>query len=232
MIIRWSQKYFTFRYLPMERKKAVSLFFQGGNVGYRRDTFSAAGEFDPAMRACEDVDIGIRFSEHGKLFSQPCARVVHTSNFTFSKIMRQWWLTAIYQVKLMRKFTTGGIEVFSNTGATDVEATDHQCWVLRPGAITVIVFLSSFLILNLSLAILLVALASGAASLAIGMGVIAASSAAKYFIPDFRRKDLPLGRRLRFCFIRLLVNEMLLLVSFVQGLRERMIYISHVYPAV
>ena len=27
MIIRWSQKYFTFRYLPMERKRAVSLFF-------------------------------------------------------------------------------------------------------------------------------------------------------------------------------------------------------------
>ena len=232
MIIRWSQKYFTFRYLPMERKKAVSLFFQGGNVGYRRETFSVAGDFDPMMRACEDVDIGIRFSEHGKLFSQPSARVVHTSNFTFSKIMRQWWLTAIYQVKLMRKFTTGGIEVFSNTNATDVEATDHQCWILRPGSITVIVFLSSFLILNLSLAILLVALAFGAVPLAIGMGVIAASSAAKYFIPDFRRRDLPQGRRLRFCFIRLLVNEMLLLVSFVQGLRERMIYISHVYPAV
>ena len=125
MIIRWSQKYFTFRYLPMERKKAVSLFFQGGNVGYRRETFAVAGDFDPMMRACEDVDIGIRFSEHGKLFSQPSARVVHTSNFTFSKIMRQWWLTAIFQVKLMRKFTTGGIEVFSNTNATDVEATDQ-----------------------------------------------------------------------------------------------------------
>lgn len=232
MIIRWSQKYFTFRYLPMERKKAVSLFFQGGNVGYRRETFSAAGEFDPMMRACEDVDIGIRFSEQGKLFSQPSARVVHTSNFTFSKIMRQWWLTAIHQVKLMRKFTTGGIEVFSNTGATDVEATDHQCWILKPASVTVIVFLSSFLLLNLSLAILLVAVVFGSTSLAIVSGVIAAISSVKYFIADFRRRDLSMGRRLRFCFIRLLVNEMLLVVSFVQGLRDRMIYISHVYPAV
>ena len=94
MIIRWSQKYFTFRYLPMEQRKAVSLFFQGGNVGFRRKTFDVVGHYDPVMNACEDVDIGIRFSEHGKLFSQPSAQVTHTSNFTFKKIIHQWWLTA------------------------------------------------------------------------------------------------------------------------------------------
>ena len=79
---------------------------------------------------------------------------------------------------------------------------------------------------------LLPVLAFGSTSLVVVSGAIAAISAVKYFIAEFRRRDLSVRRRLRFRFIRLLVNEMLLVVSFVQGLRERMIQISHVYPAV
>lgn len=79
---------------------------------------------------------------------------------------------------------------------------------------------------------LLPALAFGSASLVVVSGAIAAISAVKYFIADFRRRDLSVRRRLRFRFIRLLVNEMLLVVSFFRGLRERMSHISHVYQAV
>ena len=231
MIIRWSQKYFTFRYLPMEQRKAVSLFFQGGNVGFRRKTFDVVGNYDPVMNACEDVDIGIRFSEHGKLFSQPSAQVTHTSNFTFRKIIHQWWLTARYQVKIMRKISGGGIEIFSNTGAKDPEATDHQCWMARPLPFTVIIFVSSFLFMNLSLAALVPALIFGCWPVAIPALVVLAITAFRYFRTDFVRTDLPLGRKLRFCFIRLVINEMLLWVSFLQGLKERMLYISHEYTS-
>ena len=232
MIIRWSQKYFTFRYLPMEQRKAVSLFFQGGNVGFRRKVFDVVGNYDPVMNACEDVDIGIRFSEHGKLFSQPSAQVTHTSNFTFKKIIDQWWLTAKYQVKIMRKISGGGIEIFSNTEVRDPEATDHQCWMTRPLPFTVIVFLSSFLMMNLSLAVLIPALIFGCWALAIAAFLVFAVFGFRYFRSDFVRTDLSLGRKLRFCFVRLVINEMLLWVSFLQGLRERMIYISHEYSAV
>jgi hypothetical protein len=232
MIIRWNQKYFTFRYLPMEQQKAVSLFFQGGNVGYRREVFDTVGDFDPALNACEDVDMGIRFSAHGKLFSQPSAEVAHTGNFTFRKIINQWWLTALYQVKLMRKISGGGIEVFSNTGAINPEATDHQCWIARPCPVTIIIFISSLLTLNLGLVALVLALLLGWTWVALASAIIVLLSALLYFIPDFRRGDLPLTRRMRFCFIRLIVNEILLYVSFLQGLRERMLYVSHVYTAV
>ena len=232
MIIRWSQKYFTFRYLPMEQRKAVSLFFQGGNVGFRRKTFDVVGKYDPVMNACEDVDIGIRFSEHGKLFSQPSAQVTHTSNFTFKKIIHQWWLTAKYQVKIMRKISGGGIEIFSNTGAKDPEATDHQCWMARPLPFTVIIFLSSFLVMNLSLAVLVPALIFGCWPVAIPALVVFAITSFRYFRTDFIRTDLKLGRRFRFCFLRFVINEMLLWVSFMQGLKERMLYISHEYTSV
>lgn len=232
MIIRWSQKYFTFRYLPMEQRKAVSLFFQGGNVGFRRKVFDTVGNYDPVMNACEDVDMGIRFSEEGKLFSQPSARVTHTSNFTLKKIVNQWWLTAIYQVKIMRKISGGGIEIFSNTGSRDPEATDHQCWMARPLPFTVIIFLSSFLMMNLSLGFLVPALIFGCWPLAIAACLALAVFGFRYFRCDFTRDDLSLRSKIRFCLVRLLINEILILVSFLQGLRERMIYVSHEYSAV
>ncbi|MDG2380599.1 MAG: glycosyltransferase family 2 protein [Pirellulaceae bacterium] len=232
MIIRWNQKYFTFRYLPMEQQKAVSLFFQGGNVGYRRSVFSEVGDFDIKMRACEDVDMGIRFSERGSLFSYPSAQVRHTANFTFKKIIQQWWLTACYQVILMRKISKGGIEIFSSTGARDPEATDHQCWVARPCPVTIIIFLSSLLSMNIGILLMIGASLMGWVPI-FYIGLLStAVSATIYLVPDFRRKDLSLMRRLRFCFIRFIINQMLLWISFVQGLRLRMIYVSHVYSAV
>ena len=232
MIIRWNQKFFTFRYLPMEQQKAVSLFFQGGNVGYRRSVFAEVGKFDNKMRACEDVDMGIRFSQHGSLFSCPGTRVQHTANFTFKKIVQQWWLTACYQVMLMRKISNGGIEIFASTGALDPEATDHQCWVERPCPVTIILFLSSLLSMNLGVLLLIGASLMGwVAIFYVGL-LMTVVSALFYFVPDFRRNDLSLMRRLRFCFIRFIINQMLFWVSFVQGLRLRMIYVSHVYSAV
>ena len=97
---------------------------------------------------------------------------------------------------------------------------------------TVIIFLSSFLMMNLSLGVLVPALIFGCWPLAIAACLALAVFGFRYFRCDFTRDDLSLRSKIRFCLVRLLINEILILVSFLQGLRERMIYVSHEYSAV
>ena len=225
LIIQLSQKYFSFRYLPRERHQAVSLFFQAGNVGFRRSVFEKTGLYDPEFPSCEDVDMGIRFSAHGELFSNPNAEVSHTSNLTLKKIFNQWTQTARYQVKLLRKISGGGVEVFANAGTLDPESTDYRCLAAWQACWTVVIFLSSCLFLNLGL--LLSLAAAFFPILLLPTIILIVPSSLAYFLPDFRRRDIPLSRRFLFCLLRFAINTILLWVSFLQGIRERMLYVSY-----
>ena len=224
MIIQLNQKYFSFRYLPNVQHKAISLFFQAGNVGFRRSTIDQHGLFDHELTHCEDVDMGIRVSQHGELFSNPHAEVAHSSNFSLRKILDQWYNRALYQVKLLSKHSDGGIEFFMNVNNSGDENTEFRCLWAKPSKLMAVVFLTPFLLLHGAALLLSLALLTSTLP---GTALFLFSAALLLYLkPDFSARSIPLHRRFVFALLRLTINAILLYVSFVKGIREGMLFLS------
>jgi hypothetical protein len=218
------RKIYTFRYLPKIYYKSISFFFAGGNVAYRKKALNE-DFFDNNLLVGEDVDIGIRLSRSGEMFSNPRAKVIHTGRIALGKILRQWFLTAIYQVKILKKYVSGGIEVFINTLWEDKEHY-FECVYQRKSKWTIIIFLTPFFFVNVFLWVTLI---TGALKLphlyycSLGLLII---SCLLYLRKDFIFKVMPVKYLIVFAFIRLCINSLLLYVSFFIGIRYRILYVN------
>jgi len=218
------RKIYTFRYLPKIYYKSISFFFSGGNVAYRKKSLD--GEFfDNNFLVGEDVDIGIRLGKKGELFSNPRARVVHTGRIALKKILKQWYLTAIYQAKILKKYVFGGIEIFINTLWEEKEHY-FECVYQRKSGWTIVIFLTPFLFLNIFIWLAVIANILKFQAMYYCFLCFFAISCLAYFRKDFTLKKVPFGYLLAFMFIRLCINFLLLYVSFFVGIRHKALYIN------
>jgi hypothetical protein len=227
MIIHIDQDLFSLRYLKQFRQKAIGLYFSGANVAYRRDRISEIGGFDEKLMSGEDIDIGIRLSENGKLFSNPTASVVHTADLSFRKLVDQWWKISSYQILLLSKFADKGIEVFISGNASSAKEYRFRCVYYRTFPFPAFIFLTSFLFMNFfawCLALSFFCSSSGGLALS---GVAFFVASCFYFYKDFAGGPMPILRRCQFLGIRLLINFLLLYVPGVMGIFRGILYINY-----
>lgn len=225
MIIQLNQDLYRFGYLPTNQRRAFSLFFQGGNVAFRREAVQRIGGYDPELPIGEDVDIGIRLSAEGELFFNPRAAVVHTSQFSLRKVLSHWWNGARYQVQLFCKHGDTGVEFFLPVGSAHAPHASFRCVYSRVSRFTAVVFLTPLFVLHVMLLVALgYRLLCGPLTFVLRCVLFAA--AIRYFADDLRQPLMPWSRRMLLAPLRLAVNELLFWVSLVEGLRRGILFLS------
>ncbi len=220
MIIPNQPEVYTFCYLPRVRHRGLALFFPGANVAYRRKALVPLAYFDERFQSGEDTDVGVRLVQKGELFSNPKAKVVHTSNLPLRKLIEQWFRIAVYTVRVFYKYANLCFEVFMR-GLVGDSRYRQVCLCELTIPLTAVIFVSPFLLLNVGLWGVVASLGHPlAVAFALFTGLV-------YFWSDFARTRVSLRRLLLYAGLRFAINLILLHVSFAEGLRNRMFYVNY-----
>jgi cellulose synthase/poly-beta-1,6-N-acetylglucosamine synthase-like glycosyltransferase len=198
-------------YLPKYAGNPVATFFSTSNVAFRRQLLAELGGFDETLLAGEDIDICLRAAKsRWELFFTPAARVEHWARDDVRGLFRQWWGYGFYHARLFAKHTGRAIELLVLNPNPRAHTRFAVLFFRARSPVRAIVFVSSFAVMHLALAV--------------GALPVAAAAAAVYL-----EDDLPgpggLVERLRHAALRYVVNAALVGGGLAGGLREGYLFV-------
>jgi cellulose synthase/poly-beta-1,6-N-acetylglucosamine synthase-like glycosyltransferase len=210
-------------YLDRARHPTIAPFFAGANVAFRRTALERIGGYDPGCVTGEDCDVCARLLTAGwELYLRRGAVVQHRNPSRIRDLTRRWFGYGRYHPYVFAKHNDRAVECYVRFPAPG--GTRYTCLFYRPFPFAVVIFLTKFLFLHLSLAgtalMWLAGLTGPAwAGLALSLGLLAA-----YVWPDVRRHGPALGTA--YAALRYCADTALFVGALIGGFSQRMLYLS------
>lgn len=211
-------------YLTKRRHPALTPFFAGANVAFRRSAVQEIGGFDPKCMTGEDCDMCARLSEAGwELYLRPEAIISHNNPSTLERLVRQWFGYGLYHPHVFAKHNERAVELYVRL-KRPLNGGRYACLFYRKLPVAVVLFITKLLVIHL---VLLGAVTSWLIRwstvgwIAVGLALFLMIS---YAWPDLRRYGIFLG--FAFTALRYAADVALFVGAFIGGLRQKMLYFS------
>ena len=201
----------------------LSPFFAGANVAFRRQTLRELGSYNEECLTGEDHDMCLRIASAGwGLYFTPGAIVRHKNKMSLRSFARKWFDYGFYHPYLFKKHAAKGLRLYMASRRRKGQSPQRSLLGVK-FPFDVHIFLTSFLIMHLILALSIVLAVVGLPIPAGIGGVIALAMMVLYFRSDVSRNVF---RTAAFIFFRYAANVALMLGGLLGGARLRMFYIS------
>lgn len=212
-------------YLEKKEGVLISPFFAGANVAFRREVFERIGHYDANCSTGEDQDICIRAANtEWELYYQPKALVGHKNRTTLKGLIKQWFRYGLHHPYIFKKHSPKSLALYRKRRKVK-KGILYECILYKERLpFQILIFASSFLLLNMFLTLAILTILFGFNILAIVFGSITLLVGIYYFMPDIEIKHF--WRSIKFIFLRYVVNMALLIAGLLGGAKLKMIYIS------
>jgi cellulose synthase/poly-beta-1,6-N-acetylglucosamine synthase-like glycosyltransferase len=210
---------------PKEGELFLCAFFNGGNVAFRKDVVEKVGAYDEACLSGEDQDICMKIAKAGyELYFEPKAIVMHKNRKTLIALFKQWFNYGYHHPYLIKKHDRGSLAVYIKKAHRKNDPALYKPVIkLNNGPVTAVIFLTSFLVMNLLFFSAIVSLLFGGHLLALISGVAGVALFIHYFRDDM---SVNVYKTLCFIFLKYLVNGALLISGIMGGLKQGIFYLA------
>lgn len=210
-------------YLDKARHPTIAPFFAGANVAFRRRALEQIGGYDPGCVTGEDCDVCARLLTAGwELYLRRDAVVQHRNPTRIRDLVRRWFGYGRYHPYVFAKHNDRAVECYVRFPAPG--GGRYACLFYRPAPFAVVVFLTNFLFLQLSLLATALFWLAGFTGLAWAGAALSLALLAAYVWPDVRRHGPGLGTA--FAALRYCADTALFVGALIGGFIQRMLYLS------
>jgi GT2 family glycosyltransferase len=217
-------------YLPHETYTALSPFFAGANVAYRKEVLKQVGQYDINCFSGEDQDMCLRIASEGwDLYFEPKAKVNHKNKMSLRALLRKWYDHGFHHAYIFKKYNSGRFSIYrtsrkSNNSSLYKTIIDFKC------PFDIHFFITPFLTMHILLALVLIFAAVSLNILALVELFLLIIRAFFYFKNDLSIRNILQG--ISFVFLRYTINLALIIGGFLGGLKSRMLYIGTTFDYV
>jgi cellulose synthase/poly-beta-1,6-N-acetylglucosamine synthase-like glycosyltransferase len=227
MIIDITKSGYRKGYLPKTGVGVFHPFFATANAAFRKEALERAGPFDTHCATGEDVDLSIRVAKVGyELWFEPSARIAHFHRYTLRGLLKQWFGYGFGHAYLFRKHSPGRrLQLYRyDLSPNNANPFGIARVIDVPFPMHVMIFLSSFHLMHLSLLVAAIASLSSHTALAAVAATACIGSAAWYFGLRFDPKTP--GRSVALSAIRYVADLAYVIGGLMGGLREGVLYLE------
>ena len=225
MIIQILSNLFEEGYLSRSKYTALSPFFAGANVAFRREALIQTGDYDINCLSGEDQDMCLRIARAGwELYFEPKAIIRHKNQMTLRAFVRKWFDYGFHHPYIFQKHGSKGLKIYGTKRAGNNGESIYNTIIKMRFPFNIYLFLTPFLIMHILIFLAILIAVLGYFIPAVIAAVLALVTAIAYFRSDLATKN-PI-QSIHFIFFRYAANIALILGGFLGGLKYRMLYIS------